>query len=151
MTNDTAERTTTVFQIVYASAATVPFSDDDLVELLTKARTNNEALGVTGMLLYHEGSFIQALEGEQAVVEALYERIGRDERHDHTLLLFKGAAEDRAFDEWTMGFHRLDPTRADHPDGLNRFMQNGVLGVSAEDGERIRQILIGFKSGKWHR
>ncbi|MEL7157755.1 MAG: hypothetical protein AAFN30_14295, partial [Actinomycetota bacterium] len=63
----------------------------------------------------------------------------------------KGETEERVFDEWTMGFHRLDPTQANHPPGLNRFMQSGVLGVSVEDGERIRQILIGFKTGKWHR
>ncbi|MEM7363377.1 MAG: BLUF domain-containing protein, partial [Pseudomonadota bacterium] len=41
--------------------------------------------GVTGMLLYHEGSFLQALEGDRAVVEALYERIEEDPRLHHLM------------------------------------------------------------------
>ena len=70
-----------VLQLGYASAATVEFSDDDLRELLAKSRSNNMAAGITGMLLYHEGSFLQVLEGPSEAVEHLYARIRRDKRH----------------------------------------------------------------------
>lgn len=33
------------------------------------------------MLLYHEGSFLQILEGDQKTVEDLYEIISTDSRH----------------------------------------------------------------------
>ena len=54
-----------VFQLVYASRAAQPFTDAELVELLTRSRQKNDRLDVTGMLLYHDGSFIQALEGNR--------------------------------------------------------------------------------------
>ena len=59
-------------QVVYASAAVEAFSEVQLVQLLARARTNNERLGVTGLLLYDEGSFLQVLEGDAKVIELLY-------------------------------------------------------------------------------
>ena len=49
---------------IYASASTVSFTKDEITELLAIAQRNNGALGVTGMLLYEDGSFFQVLEGE---------------------------------------------------------------------------------------
>ncbi|NJO83577.1 MAG: BLUF domain-containing protein, partial [Blastochloris sp.] len=46
-------------------------TDDQLREILVKARDKNRRLNVTGMLLYRDRFFIQALEGEQEVVEPL--------------------------------------------------------------------------------
>jgi nucleotide-binding universal stress UspA family protein len=40
-----------IFSLLYLSEGTVPFSHDDLRELLTKARENNSKLGITGMFL----------------------------------------------------------------------------------------------------
>ena len=55
-------------QIVYTSTATEDFSTTDLRKLLLGARTRNRALGVSGMLVFHGGTFLQALEGEQRAV-----------------------------------------------------------------------------------
>ena len=43
---------TTVCQLIYASAATVDFSDEELSELLDKARVNNKRLGWGLMVMY---------------------------------------------------------------------------------------------------
>ena len=148
---ESAEGTVRVFQLGYASAATEPFSPDALRDLLTKARTNNSALDVTGMLLYHEGSFIQILEGDQTTVESLYAKIAADPRHSNSILLFKVDTDERAFDQWTMGFHQLNRDTDDTPEGLNRFLDNGIPGITSDDGEKIRDILLGFREGKWRR
>ena len=141
----------TVFQLGYASAATEPFSQQELEELLTKARINNSTLNVTGMLLYHEGSFIQILEGPQQAVQTLYAKIAEDPRHANAMLLFKSHTSERSFDQWTMGFHQLDRSADRRPPGLNRFLENGASGITGEDGEKIRDVLLGFRSGKWRR
>ncbi len=138
-----------VFQLGYASAATHPFSDDELVELLAKSRASNAERDVSGLLLYHEGSFLQVLEGDRAVVEALFDRIGEDTRHTDKLLLFRREGVERCFDEWTMGFHRL--REGDVPPGLNRFLDTGATGLAAEDGESVRNVLLGFREGRWRR
>ncbi len=146
--HDSAEK---VFQLGYISAATTPFDLPALMELLSKARANNAALGVTGMLLYHEGSFIQVLEGDQATIEALYAKINEDPRHTEAMLLFKREREPRSFGDWTMGFRLLDDNATDTPPGLSRFLQNGVTGISGDDGEQIRSVLLGFRNGRWRR
>jgi Sensors of blue-light using FAD. len=48
-----------MFFLVYVSSATRPFSREDLRVLLETCRKNNAELGVTGMLLYKDGNFMQ--------------------------------------------------------------------------------------------
>jgi hypothetical protein len=138
-----------VLQLGYASAATHSFDRDELIELLERSRRNNAARGVTGMLLYHDGSFLQVLEGTPVAVESLYARIGQDPRHTDKILLFRHEDVERTFGEWTMGFHIVDPANA--PPGLNRFLENGLAEISAEDGATIHQVLLGFRDGRWRR
>ncbi len=148
---DMDERVEIVFQLGYASAAAHPFEADELVELLSKARRKNDALGITGMLLYHEGSFLQILEGDKRTVEDLYEIIAADPRHCDPLLLFRHENNPRSFGNWTMGFHELLKDSSHPPPGLNRFLQTGASGLEVSDGERIYDILLGFRQGKWRR
>ncbi len=77
--------------VAYSSRATEDFSDSDLVELLTLSRRNNIRLGLTGVLLYRGGRFLQYLEGpEQAVAERI-EIIAADTRHDDFQIRFRGS------------------------------------------------------------
>lgn len=91
-------------QIVYASAACDPFSGHALRILLQQSRTRNAMYKVSGMLLYHEGSFLQILEGPPDAVEYLYSSIERDPRHTRTKVLLRKKIAQREFAEWTMGF-----------------------------------------------
>jgi len=67
--------------LIYASAALKPQGREELMELLDVARWKNAELGVTGMLLYCEGSFFQVLEGEAETLERLFAMIRKDPRH----------------------------------------------------------------------
>jgi hypothetical protein len=91
-------------QLIYSSTATKDFSEAHLSFLLLNARKNNQALGVTGLLLYDAGSFLQVLEGEGASIEALFRRIGRDPRHARVSRLLSRDVVAREFGEWSMGF-----------------------------------------------
>ena len=73
-----------------------------LVEIMDHAQTRNVARGITGILCYGSGQFLQALEGERAAVTALYHRIAVDRRHDDCQLISVDEIEARAFPEWTM-------------------------------------------------
>ncbi len=64
-----------MFFLTYVSTATRPFSKTDLSELMTESHENNARLGLTGMLLYKDGNFMQVLEGEEGDVRALYQKI----------------------------------------------------------------------------
>ncbi|WP_051166937.1 BLUF domain-containing protein [Hymenobacter norwichensis] len=94
--------------LIYSSSATVPFTDAALQELLTTARANNEQLQVTGVLLYHEGQFMQLLEGEASVIKSLYQLIEQDTRHTSIFKLADKPIEARSFSEWAMAFKPID-------------------------------------------
>ena len=67
-----------VFFLTYVSTAARELSKDDLNELLAQCRENNAKLGITGMLLYKDGNFMQVLEGEETVVRSIYAKISGD-------------------------------------------------------------------------
>ena len=92
-------------QIVYTSGARQEFSATDLKKLLVAARMRNKAVGVTGMLVFHDGAFLQAIEGEKRAVNEIFARIQNDPRHGDLVVLHRGPGrEQRVFGEWSMGF-----------------------------------------------
>lgn len=96
-----------VYELIYSSVASTSFSDTDLLSLLDQARANNRRLGVTGMLIYDGGEFLQLLEGDKDRVEGLYDHISRDSRHRSLQLFYTGEVSERSFDDWSMGFKML--------------------------------------------
>jgi hypothetical protein len=93
--------------LIYVSTARQLMSDDDLTALLHRARELNAQNGVTGMLLYKDGSFMQTLEGEPGKVRETYARIRQDPRHKDIQVLREGPIKSRTFDGWSMGFRTV--------------------------------------------
>ena len=94
-------------RIIYASRALHSFADEELVELLLRARANNEEQDVTGMLVYAAQSFLQAFEGDDEGVEVIWDRIRLDDRHTDLRVLSDGPATERLFRDWSMGFEHV--------------------------------------------
>lgn len=133
--------------LVYASAATTPPSRHDLLDILEVSRRNNREAGVTGLLLYSGGTFIQALEGPPERVTETFERIAHDPRHRGTELLLKETKEQRYFPDWEMGFY--DARSADVQDvpGLSPLLRGGTLPSSfVTDPQRAHKLLLAFRS-----
>ena len=103
------------------------------------------------MLLFHEGSFIQALEGEKSVVERLYEKIGQDKRHTETRVLFRGEIDERHFETWSMGFYRSNQTSSENLEGFHKFLDSGFKRKAREDESLARKALLQFREGSWHQ
>ena len=99
-----------MFNLVYASTAKNPLSDNELRSWLHPYREKNVRLGITGLLLYKHGAFMQALEGEEDTVRALYATICRDPRHHCIITLVAMPVAKRHFPDWSMGFENLDGT-----------------------------------------
>lgn len=96
-----------IYSLVYASSAVRPFSEEELTELLAIARTNNDRLGISGILLYADGNFLQVLEGEKSAVESLFDKISEDPRHRGVIRMISRQDSERNFNGWSMGFKRL--------------------------------------------
>ncbi|MFK7793918.1 MAG: BLUF domain-containing protein [Gammaproteobacteria bacterium] len=140
-----------VHQLIYISAANREFSEEELQNLLTSARINNTSLGITGMLLFHEGSFIQALEGPKDKVQALYEKIAEDERHSETVVLYKGDQDEPDFESWSMGFYRSNQSSKKNLEGFHDFLESGFRTKHQLTASRARNALLKFRQGSWHQ
>ena len=105
-----------LIQHIYVSTAVVPADCTMLEEILAVSVRNNTPVGITGMLLYASGTFMQVLEGEEKAVNATHQRIERDSRHTGIFVLEHAAITARSFSQWTMGFRGLGAVEAaSHP------------------------------------
>lgn len=128
-----------LYSLVYVSAAVDHFSDDALQELLKRARHKNAQLGVTGLLLYSDGSFMQCLEGPRPTVSALFETISRDPRHHQVMTLVDEPVEQREFGEWAMAFRRVDL-----PEWLRIAATSRPDRAGSNQASAVRELLINF-------
>lgn len=98
--------------IVYISSAIYGLSDRQILSILRKSKCNNKMLGISGLLLYNCGSFMQLIEGKRTDVERLYEKICLDDRHSGITLLLKEAITQKNFEDWLIGYKDLSKLNA---------------------------------------
>ncbi|WP_342657556.1 BLUF domain-containing protein [Sphingomonas sp. NY01] len=90
-------------QLVYISTVRsgAPVEAD---AILAASRRNNARANVTGLLFFDGKRFLQALEGDDAVVDATYARIQADPRHHALVVLSDRNVEERSFGPWAMAY-----------------------------------------------
>ena len=89
-------------RLLYASRA-MDTSPDAINTILAQSRQHNPECGITGILCYGGGIFLQAIEGGRMPVSELYGHIQRDTRHREVVLLHYEEISERRFGGWTMG------------------------------------------------
>ena len=87
--------------VIYISRPT-HFDHLVLDDILTKSRSNNPSIGITGNLIYHADLFLQLLEGPHLAVHKLYETILADSRHADIIKLRDETVNRRLFASWAM-------------------------------------------------
>ncbi|MEY4510140.1 MAG: hypothetical protein RLZZ450_2262 [Pseudomonadota bacterium] len=137
-----------MFEMVYTISTKVLLDPLQLGDILASSRRNNPALGVSGILLYHQGSFMQLLEGEEPTVRELYTRIALDPRHHRIASLRERHIETRSFGSWSMGFVALDPRLLHDLPGRHALSSNGTL---EHDAETVLPLLDQFRDRQHHR
>ncbi len=115
-----------MYRLIYVSSAVSLFTDDQLNELLEVSRRNNSAAGITGILLYVEGNFIQVLEGEKPMVVETQQRIANDPRHQGLITLLEGDEPEREFPDWSMGFKKVPGREGALLPGYSDFLNRGT-------------------------
>jgi len=91
-------------RLIYVSSAVGVLRADELDRILLRAKASNAGAGITGLLLFYEGSFLQVIEGSPAGVLSLMERIRRDRRHSSLTPLESSPCSARAFPGSSMGY-----------------------------------------------
>ena len=118
-------------RLLYASRA-VDANPGAIDAILTQSRAQNPACGVTGILCYGSGIFLQAIEGGRATVSELYGHIQRDPRHKDVVLLHYDEITERRFGGWTMG--QVNLTKI-HAATLLRYSERAELNPYAVSGK----------------
>ncbi|MGJ7580694.1 BLUF domain-containing protein [Variovorax sp. RHLX14] len=118
-------------RLLYASRA-VDASPGAIDAILAQSRAHNPACGVTGILCYGSGVFLQAIEGGRATVSELYGHIQKDPRHKDVVLLHYDEITERRFGGWTMG--QVNLTKI-HASTLLRYSERAELDPYAVSGK----------------
>ncbi|WP_158826348.1 BLUF domain-containing protein [Mucilaginibacter lacusdianchii] len=126
-----------LYYLIYISKTAQDMLEPDLAELLEECRAHNEPNQLTGMLLYLQGQpgsnqphgrFIQVLEGDKHQVLSIFDKIKKDKRHHHVMVINEGAITKRSFKTWSMGFETMDmetfKNRQGYFDLNNEFLQS---------------------------
>ena len=87
-------------------------------QILSSAHVFNKRLDVTGLLMVGRSCFAQIFEGSESAVEAVFERVLSDTRHEDVVVLTREALHERIFGDWTMAFV------ADRSGLLDRFVSS---------------------------
>jgi len=128
-----------LFSIVYVSSARVGLRRPDLEAIAAGAREFNGSRCISGLLLHGDGSFMQALEGEESLLLDLYTRIRNDRRHGGVITLVAEPLAEREFAGFAMAFENLHlPLPAEHS-----HFQGGA--AAAGNRGRSYRLLQGFR------
>jgi hypothetical protein len=135
--------------MIYVSIAfNKEMPEEELMAILDKARKFNTANKITGMLLFRDGFFIQALEGEENVIDALFEKVKNDRRHYNVLQLYKEPITRRHFPEWAMGFESPNIDEIKQTAGFSEFMlrqhSESLKELATQFDKTVKELLNKF-------
>lgn len=139
-------------RVIYTSVSEIPRNEIvfkiEIGDIMEACARNNPRAGVTGVLVFDRGRFIQLLEGPKAGVERIMASIAEDSRHSEVAELLSEPAPERLFADWSMAFvntelgggfaDNIDWTSAG-PDALRAAVIEArehcsVIGVPVPDG-----------------
>ena len=78
-------------------------NEDDVINDIVKvAKEHNAENDITGVLFFHDGRFLQIIEGEEVDLKALMKSIEQDNRHKDIKYLIDSDEPERSFGSWKM-------------------------------------------------
>ncbi len=113
-----------LIHIVYISFAEKHFTPQDLKALLGDIRPKNAERGITGLLLFQNGAFIQVIEGPSQAIHSLFEVIQKDRRHSRIVKLVEEPIEKRGFPDWSMGFRDISARKTSRLKGFTDLLDH---------------------------
>jgi hypothetical protein len=120
-------------------------ADDEIDRLIRASIRNNRDASLTGLLLVHDGWFVQALEGPAEAVMTTYRRIVDDPRHTAQRVIHAGPAEARAFGDWNMCARRFSKADDAILDTLGQRAAFDPATLSAAGALRLLKAVRGIQ------
>lgn len=134
-------------QLVYVSNRKSTSNQQEIDDIVEACKRNNPALGITGVLLYNEDKFIQLVEGDAKTLNALYDKIKADDRHEKCRMISYMPIKEKAFPSWHMATKELASNQLNYKTVITvedrKFFDSVLLGKELE-GERVLDLLKKF-------
>lgn len=112
--------------LTYTSWARPSISDEDVASILGSARTNNPLEGLTGLLIFNGGAFMQILEGSESAVDDMAARLRGDNRHSNFFVREERLISERTFSDWSMAYLRIERDEFIGEDKVQRALRRQV-------------------------
>lgn len=125
-------------RLLYTSRTPKPPTSKMIDAILDSSRRHNPERGITGILCHGGQVFLQVLEGGREQVNALYNHIARDERHQDVVVLHYEEVAERRFAGWTMGQVNLAKI---NPSLLLKYSERAALDPYAVSGKVSMALL----------
>lgn len=95
---------TALIQLVYVSNATLKTRLNSAIStnIEKQAKSYNKQHGITGVLCYGNGQFLQCIEGSKLEIVALVQKIFADKRHNDFRIPLVQRIDKRMFSDWRM-------------------------------------------------
>ena len=131
-----------IYQLAYYSQATEPFSEAQLLDLLQVAREKNRKLGISGILIYNRGCFLQLLEGDNKSVDNLYDRICDDLRHKESSIIYRQFRNERIFKEdWYMAYRNTNDYSSSVKNGIEDTLYAWEHGETLQCEKNMKALI----------
>jgi hypothetical protein len=113
--------------VTYTSLARIDLQTSDLENIHTTARELNAIDGITGLLVFNGTHFLQIIEGSDAAIGDLLERLRRDPRHSGLEVRDDRPIHDRSFPDWSMELVRVKGTYLEAKETLSDRIPESVV------------------------
>ncbi len=143
-----APKPTVDHSLVYFSTSFGLFDEETIASILQQSRRNNAKVGITGLLLYMNGSIIQVLEGEKEAIEALFKRISRDDRHTHVVCVLNRPVKERLFDRWSMAYETLTTSQFNEVEEIVSLSKGKESATQKEDSIILKTIKAFYETNR---
>jgi hypothetical protein len=128
-----------LIRLLYVSKPVGPITTYVTSSILETSSVNNKESQITGVLCQGSGIYMQVLEGERSVINALFSRIMADKRHNTIELLSIEEIEQRRYGQWSMALVNLS---IDDPMVQMAHPEFDPYAASSKDAMRIIDDLI---------
>ena len=112
--------------LTYTSLARLDLTGDDLVAIHQTARHRNALDGVTGLLIFNGTHFLQVVEGVEAAIEDLLDRLRADSRHHQLEIRDRRDIDARSFPGWSMELARVETRYFEARDAIEQILPTAV-------------------------
>ena len=133
---------TQLHTICYVSTAVSTITKNKVSDVFDGIVEKNRHLGITGVLLYSHGNFMQIIEGPSVAMRTLYDSIKKDQRHHHIIEIMNQPATERIFQNYLTGFTIVESAKEIfHLQKYLRFLEDNFDDAIKNRAQMVRPFI----------